>query len=63
MPGQQAKLISGAVQHRMLLHVARNYRTPARDRIMILLSVRAGLSSGDCQAYLVYGAQRSGTGR
>jgi integrase len=47
MPGRQAKLISGAVQHRMLVHVGRYSRTPARDRVMILLSVRAGLRAAE----------------
>jgi hypothetical protein len=41
MPGRQAKLISDSVLQRMLGHVRR--RSPARDRVMILLSVRAGL--------------------
>jgi integrase len=47
MPGRQAKLISSAVQHRMLTHVQRHSRTPARDRVMILLSVRAGLRAAE----------------
>ena len=42
MPGRQAKLISPSVLQRMLGHVRRYSPTPLRDRVMILLSVRAG---------------------
>ena len=47
MPGQQAKLISAAVLRRMLTHVRRYSRDPTRDRVMILLSVRAGLRAAE----------------
>jgi integrase len=47
MPGRQAKLISAVVMRRMLAHVRRHSRTPARDRVMILLSVRAGLRAAE----------------
>lgn len=47
MPGRQAKLISAAVLHRMVAHVERHSRTPARDKVMILLSVRAGLRAAE----------------
>jgi integrase/recombinase XerD len=47
MPGRQAKLISATVLNRMLAYVNRQSRTPARDRVMILLSVRAGLRAAE----------------
>ena len=47
MPGRQAKLISDSVLQRMLAHVRRHSPTPARDRVMILLSVRAGLRAAE----------------
>jgi integrase len=47
MPGRQAKLISAVVMHRMLAHVQRHSRMPARDRVIILLSVRAGLRAAE----------------
>jgi integrase len=47
MPGRQAKLISSAVLRRMLRHVQQRSREPARDRVMILLSVRAGLRAAE----------------
>jgi integrase len=42
MPGKQAKAISPAMLRRMLRHV-RHSPYPARDRVIILLSVKAGL--------------------
>jgi integrase len=47
MPGRQAKLISDSVLQRMLAHVRRHSPTPARDRAMILLSLRAGLRAAE----------------
>jgi hypothetical protein len=47
MPGRQAKLISSAVLRRMLRHVQQRSHDPARDRVMILLSVRAGLRAAE----------------
>jgi integrase len=47
MPGRQAKLISDATLSRMLAYVNRHSRTPARDCVMILLSVRAGLRAAE----------------
>ena len=43
MPGKQAKVISPPMLRRMLRQVARSSSFPARDRAMILLSVKAGL--------------------
>jgi integrase len=42
MPGRQAKLITPALLRRMLTHV-RHSQYPARDRVIVLLSVKAGL--------------------
>jgi integrase len=47
MPGRQAKLIASAVLRRMLRHVQQRSHDPARDRVMILLSVRAGLRAAE----------------
>jgi integrase/recombinase XerD len=43
MPGKQAKVITPPMLKRMLRHVARSSSFPERDRVMILLSVKAGL--------------------
>jgi integrase/recombinase XerD len=43
MPGKQAKVITPPMVRRMLRHVSRSSSFPARDRAMILLSVKAGL--------------------
>ena len=43
MPGKQAKVITPPMLRRMLRHVARSSSFPERDRVMILLSVKAGL--------------------
>jgi integrase/recombinase XerD len=42
MPGKQAKVITPPMLKRMLRHVSRS-SFPARDRVMILLSLKAGL--------------------
>lgn len=47
MPGRQAKLITSAVLQRVLRHVQRQSREPIRDRVIILLSVRAGLRAAE----------------
>src|SRR5687768_7677860 len=46
MPGKQAKVLSRQ-QVRAALHRARRGRYPQRDRVMILLSVKAGLRTGE----------------
>ena len=46
MPGRQAKLITPSVLRRMLTHV-RGSHDPARDRVIILLSVKAGLRAAE----------------
>jgi integrase/recombinase XerD len=46
MPGRQAGLIVPSVLRRMLAHV-RHRSHPARDRVIILLSVRAGLRAAE----------------
>ena len=42
MPGKQAKVVTPPMLKRMLRHVSRS-SLPARDRAMILLSIKAGL--------------------
>jgi site-specific recombinase XerC len=42
MPGKQAKVITPPMLKRMLRHVSRS-SFPARDRAMVLLSIKAGL--------------------
>ena len=42
MPGRQAKLITQSVLRRMLVHIRHSY-FPERDRVIVLLSVKAGL--------------------
>ena len=42
MPGKQAKVVTPPMLKRMLRHVSHS-TFPARDRAMILLSVKAGL--------------------
>ena len=42
MPGKQAKVVTPPMLKRMLRHVSHS-SFPARDRAMILLSVKAGL--------------------
>src|SRR4051794_10629275 len=46
MAGKQAKILSRQ-QVRRALHRARRSRYPQRDRVMILLSVKAGLRAGE----------------
>ena len=43
MPGRQAKVISAPTLRRMLLYVKRTSAQPERDRVIVLLSVKAGL--------------------
>ena len=46
MPGRQAKIISPAMLRKMLARVRRS-RTSARDRVIILLSIKAGLRAAE----------------
>ncbi len=46
MPGRQAKLITPLVLRRMLDHM-RHGRQPERDRVIILLSAKAGLRAAE----------------
>src|SRR3954470_17000049 len=46
MAGKQAKILTRQ-QVRAALHRARSGRYPERDRVMILLSVKAGLRAGE----------------
>ena len=46
MPGRQAKLITPLTLRRMLACV-RHSQDPARDRVIILLSVKAGLRAAE----------------
>jgi integrase len=46
MAGKQAKILTRQ-QVRAALHRARRGRYPQRDRVMILLSVKAGLRAGE----------------
>jgi len=46
MAGKQAKLLSACDIKRMLRHVKR-HRYPERDRVIVLLSVKAGLRAGE----------------
>lgn len=43
MAGKQAKTLSDSDLKRVLTHVRRQSRYPARDRVIVLLSVKAGL--------------------
>ena len=43
MAGKQAKVITPPMLKRMLRYVSRSSSFPERDRVMILLSVKAGL--------------------
>ncbi len=47
MPGRQAKLITSAVLQRVLRHLHQHSGDPVRDRVIILLSVRAGLRAAE----------------
>jgi integrase len=46
MPGRQAGLIVPSVLRQVLAHI-RHSRFPARDRVIVLLSVRAGLRAAE----------------
>jgi integrase len=46
MSGRQAKFITPAMLRKMLAHV-RHSRTAVRDRVIILLSVKAGLRAAE----------------
>lgn len=46
MPGRQAKLITPLILRRMLDH-AQHTRHPERDRVIILLSIKAGLRAAE----------------
>ena len=46
MPGRQAKTLSAAVLTRAMRVINRG-RTPTRDRVMLMLSIRAGLRAGE----------------
>ena len=46
MPGRQAKLITAHTLRRMMGHI-RQSKEPARDRVMVLLSARAGLRAAE----------------
>lgn len=46
MPGRQAGLIVPSVLRRMLAHT-RHSKSPARDRVIILLSVQAGMRAAE----------------
>ena len=43
MPGKQAKVVTPPMLKRMLRYASRSSSHPARDRAMILLSIKAGL--------------------
>jgi integrase/recombinase XerD len=49
MPGKQAKVLSSAEVHRLLLFV-RSTRNPLRNRVIVLLSAKAGLRAGEIAA-------------
>ena len=46
MPGRQAKLITAHTLRRMMGHI-RQSKDPARDRVMVLLSAKAGLRAAE----------------
>ena len=46
MPGRQAKLITAHTLRRMMGHI-RQSKEPARDRVMVLLSAKAGLRAAE----------------
>lgn len=49
MPGKQAKVLS-ETEVRQLLHFARRTRNPLRNRVIVLLSAKAGLRAGEIAA-------------
>jgi hypothetical protein len=63
MPGRQAKLITPLILRRILGHI-RDSHDPARDRVIILLSVISRpQSSRDSRAQLVNGTRCTGLHR
>src|SRR6202011_3780401 len=46
MAGRQAKILSDYQAHRLLIYVGAT-RHPVRNRVMVLLSVKAGLRAGE----------------
>lgn len=47
MPGRQAKVIAPSALSVMLRHVNRHHANPARSRVIILLSIKAGLRAAE----------------
>ena len=46
MPGRRAKILAPSSLHRVLRHV-RRHKNPVRSRVIVLLSVKAGLRAGE----------------
>jgi integrase len=61
MPGKQAKVLSGADVSDLLIY-ARCGRHPLRNRVIVLLSAKAGLRAGEI-AKLTWGMVSDATGR
>src|ERR1019366_8013075 len=61
MPGKQAKILSDT-EVNQLLHFARRTRNPIRNRVIVLLSAKAGLRAGEI-ANLTWTMVLDGTGR
>jgi integrase len=61
MLGRQAKILSAKVQKRALAHVSR-HPDAVRDRVIVLLSIRAGLRAGEI-ARLTWGMALDHDGR
>jgi integrase/recombinase XerD len=61
MLGRQAKSITPYMLKRMLSHIRRHSRTPLRDEVIVLLSVRAGLRACEI-ARLDWSMVRDGRG-
>ena len=49
MPGKQAKILS-TTEVKQLLHFARRTRNPLRNRVIVLLSAKAGMRAGEIAA-------------
>jgi integrase len=49
MSGKQAKILS-ATEVNQLLHFARRTRNPLRNRVIVLLSAKAGMRAGEIAA-------------
>ena len=63
MPGKQAKVLTPQMLRRMLRRTS-SAPFPARDRVMILLSVKAGLRACEiAQPRMVNGPRRAQQGR